>query len=47
MWHQFIAGTTIRVLTDKELLDLFIDQPAALVGTRGKQKLIIFDAVGN
>jgi hypothetical protein len=42
-----IAGTTIRVLTDQELLDLFQGHPVALVGTPGKQKLIIFDAVHN
>ncbi len=42
-----IAGTTIRVLTDQELLDLFQGHPVALVGTPGKQKLIIFDAVND
>src|ERR1051325_4055845 len=42
-----IAGTTIRVLTDQELLDLFQGHPVALVGTPGKQKLIIFDAANH
>src|SRR3954465_5331041 len=42
-----IAGTEIRVLSDKELLDLFPNRPVALVGPAGKQKLILFDAVHN
>jgi len=42
-----IAGTTIRVLTDQELLGLFQGHPLALVGTPGKQKLIISDAVNH
>jgi len=42
-----IAGTTIRVLSDKELLDLFSNRPVALVGRPGKQKLIIFEGVNN
>ena len=32
-----IAGTTIRVLTDQELLDLFQRHLVALIGTPGKQ----------
>jgi hypothetical protein len=42
-----IAGTTIRVLSDKEFLDLFSNRPVALVGRPGKQKLIIFEGVNN
>src|ERR1043166_2939243 len=42
---EVIPGTTIQVLSDQELLDLFKGHPVALVGIPGKQKLIVSDSV--
>ena len=44
---EVIPGTTIQVLNDQQLLDLFKGHPVALVGTPGKQKLIVFDVMDN
>src|SRR6267378_4388887 len=40
---EVIAGTSIRVLSDAELLDFFKGRPVALVGRSGNQRLILFD----
>ena len=40
---RFIEGTTIRVLSDEELLALFRDRPVALIGSPGHQQLVLFD----
>src|SRR5437660_11202518 len=44
---EVIAGTSIRVLSDAELLEFFKDRPVALVGRPGNQRLILFDEVQN
>ena len=44
---EVIPGTTVRVLKDQDLLDLFPDRAVALVGPPGKQRLILFEAVNN
>jgi len=44
---EVVPGTTVRVLKDQDLLDLFPDRAVALVGPPGKQKLILFEAVNN
>ena len=44
---EVISGTSIRVLSDAELLDFFKDRPVALVGRAGNQKLILFDESQN
>ena len=44
---KVIPGTTVRVLNDQDLLDLFPDRAVALVGPPGKQRLILFEAVNN
>ena len=41
--HRTIEGTSIRVLTDEELLALFKDRPVALIGPSGDQRLVLFD----
>ena len=38
-----IEGTSVRILSDTELLDLFKGRPVALVGPPGKQTLLFFD----
>jgi len=38
-----IAGTSIRVLSDDELLAMFPDRPVALVGAPGQQQLVFLD----
>jgi len=38
-----IPGTDVRVLSDQELLEVFAGRPVALVGTAGRQKLILFE----
>src|SRR5437773_2014199 len=38
-----IEGTSVRILSDTELLDLFKGRPVALVGTHGKQTLLFLD----
>jgi hypothetical protein len=38
-----IKGTSIRILSDEELLDLFKDRPVALVGAPGDQQLLFLD----
>src|SRR6266700_4209748 len=40
---EVIAGTSIRVLSDAELLEFFKGRPVALVGRSGNQRLILFD----
>ena len=42
-----IEGTTIRILTDEELLAFFKDRPVALIGSPGNQRLVLFDERGN
>ena len=42
-----IEGTSVRILSDAELLDLFKGRPVALVGPPGKQQLLIFDEKPN
>jgi hypothetical protein len=44
---ELIPGTTVRVLKDQDLLDLFPDRAVALVGPPGKQRLILFEPVNN
>jgi len=44
---EVISGTSIRVLSDAELLDFFKDRPVALVGRSGNQRLILFDESHN
>ena len=44
---RVIEGTSIRILTDGELLDFFTNRPVALVGPPGKQTLILFDESKN
>ena len=38
-----VDGTSIRVLSDEELLAFFDGQPVALVGPPGHQQLLLFD----
>lgn len=38
-----IAGTSIRILSDEELLDVFKGRPVALVGQPGDQRLVLLD----
>ena len=45
--EKTIRGTSIRVLNDEELLDLFNGRPVALIGPAGHQQLILFDEVPN
>jgi len=40
---EVVAGTSIRVLSDAELLEFFKGRPVALVGRSGNQRLILFD----
>src|SRR5688572_24909065 len=40
-----VEGTTIRVLTDQELLAFFEGRPVALIGSPGHQQLVLFDDV--
>lgn len=40
---ELIPGTSIRVLDDKQLLELFQGQAVALVGRPGHQQLLLFD----
>ena len=40
---QFIPQTTIEIISDEQLLDLFEEQPVALVGLPGNQRLLLFD----
>ena len=44
---QVIEGTSVRILSDTELLDLFKGRPVALVGPPGKQTLLLFDEKPN
>ena len=44
---EVVAGTSIRVLSDAELLEFFKDRPVALVGRKGNQRLILFDESQN
>ena len=44
---NLIEGTSVRVLTDAELLDLFKDRPVALIGPSGRQRLLLFDEKPN
>lgn len=44
---EVIAGTSIRVLSDAQLLEFFKDRPVALVGRSGNQRLILFDESHN
>jgi len=44
---KMIAGTSIRILNDQELLDLFKDRPVALVSEPGQQRLLLLDEVPN
>jgi predicted TIM-barrel fold metal-dependent hydrolase len=41
--NRVIAGTAIGVLTDEELLALFKGRPVALIGSPGRQRLVLFD----
>ena len=40
---KVIPGTSIRVLSDEELLAMFKDRPVALVGKPGNQRLLLLD----
>src|SRR5207244_3470686 len=40
---RVIEGTSVRILSDAELLDLFKGRPVALVGPPGKQTLLFLD----
>lgn len=42
-----IEGTSIRILSDEELLDFFKGRPVALVGSPGHQRLLLFDEEKN
>jgi hypothetical protein len=42
---KFVEGTSIRILSDAELLDLFKDRPVALIGPAGRQRLIMLDEI--
>jgi hypothetical protein len=42
---KVVPGTTIRVLSDDELLAFFKGRPVALVGQPGNQRLVLFDEV--
>jgi hypothetical protein len=44
---KIIEGTSIRILTDEELLEFFKGRPTALVGLPGKQQLVLLDEVMN
>jgi hypothetical protein len=45
--EETIPGTSIRVVNDEQLLQLFKGRPVALVGPAGHQQLIVFDEVAN
>ena len=45
--EKTIPGTSIRVLNDEELLELFKGRPVALIGPAGHQQLIVFDEIPN
>jgi hypothetical protein len=44
---KVIPGTTIRVLSDEELLAFFKGRPVGLVGPPENQRLVLFDQVSN
>lgn len=41
--EEVIPGTSIHVVNDEQLLDLFRDRPVALVGSPGNQQLLLLD----
>ena len=45
--EETIPGTSIRVVNDEQLLELFKGRPVALVGPAGHQRLIVFDEAAN
>jgi hypothetical protein len=45
--EQTVPGTTIRVLTDEQLLDMFQGRPVALIGPPGDQRLLLLDHAAN
>jgi hypothetical protein len=42
-----VPGTSIRVMNDEELLNLFKGRPVALIGPAGHQRLVFFDEMQN
>ena len=45
--EQKVPGTSIRIIDDEQLLELFNGRPVALVGPPGHQQLVLFDEVIN
>jgi hypothetical protein len=45
--EQKVPGTSIRIIDDEQLLELFSGRPVALVGPPGHQQLVLFDEVIN
>ena len=41
--EENVPGTSIRLLNDEQLLELFRGRPVALVGPAGHQRLFLFD----
>ncbi len=41
--ERFVKGTSVQIITDEQLLDLFKGRPVALVGAPGRQKLVLLD----
>jgi hypothetical protein len=45
--EETIPGTSIHVLNDEQLLELFKGRPIALIGPAGNQRLVVFDERAN
>jgi hypothetical protein len=41
---RYIPGTSIRVISDEELIEFFKDRPVVLVGPPGHQRLVPLDS---
>lgn len=45
--REVVPGTQMGIISDAELLDLFKNRPVALIGPRGRQRIVLLDEVQN